>query len=92
MAGGFTEYPRHVRERLAPGGSLDGRIWQMLISKNARSAEAIHRKLRAIAAVLLDPAATEHERANAEGLKVRLEKQLAERKRLRALPTWQNAP
>jgi len=76
MAGGFTEYPRHVRERLAPGGSLDGRIWQMLISKNARSAEAIHRKLRAIAAVLLDPAATEHERANAETLKIRLEKQL----------------
>src|SRR5436190_9478642 len=36
-------------------------------------AEAIHRKLRAIAAVLLDPAATEHERANAEALKIRLE-------------------
>ena len=35
----------------------------MPISENARSAEAIHRKLRAIAAVLSDPAATEHERA-----------------------------
>ena len=40
------------------------------------SDEAIHRKLRAIAAVLLDPAATEHERANAEALKLRLERQL----------------
>jgi hypothetical protein len=48
----------------------------MPISKNAWSAEAIHRKLRAIAAVLLDPAATEHERANAETLKIRLEKQI----------------
>ena len=42
----------------------------------ARPAEAIHRKLRAIAAVLLDPAATEHERASAGALKIRLEKQL----------------
>ena len=48
----------------------------MAISENARSAEAIRRKLRSIAAVLLDPAATEHERANAETLKMRLEKQL----------------
>ncbi len=48
----------------------------MPISENARSAEAIHRKLRAIAAVLLDPAATEHERTNAETLKIKLEKQL----------------
>ena len=48
----------------------------MPIFENARSAEAIHRKLRAIAAVLSDPAATEHERANAESLKIYLEKQL----------------
>jgi hypothetical protein len=48
----------------------------MPISGNARHAEAIHRKLRAIAAVLLDPAATEHERTNAEALKIRLERQL----------------
>jgi hypothetical protein len=41
-----------------------------------RSAEAISRKLRAIAATLLDPAATGHERANAEALKIRLEKKL----------------
>jgi hypothetical protein len=46
------------------------------VSQNAPSAEAIRRKLRAIAAVLLDPAATENERANAQALKVRLEKQL----------------
>jgi hypothetical protein len=48
----------------------------MPISENARSAEAIHRKLDAIAAVLSDPATTEHERTNAETLKIRLEKQL----------------
>ena len=36
--------------------------------------EAIHRKLRALSAVFLDPAATEHEKANAKGLKGRLEK------------------
>jgi hypothetical protein len=47
-------------------------------SANASSSEAIRRKLRALSAVLLDPAATEPERANAEGLKVRLEKQLTE--------------
>ncbi len=60
------------------GGGFDGRMWQMPISENASSAEAIRRKLRALTAVLLDPAATEPERANAERLKVRLEKQLAE--------------
>ena len=48
----------------------------MPISDNASSAEAIRRKLRALTALILDPAATEPERANAEGLKVRLEKQL----------------
>ena len=50
----------------------------MAISKNAGSAEAIHRKLKAIAAVLLDPAATEHEKANAKRLKERLEEHLGE--------------
>jgi hypothetical protein len=49
----------------------------MPISENARSAAAIHRKLRALAAVFLDPAATEHEKATAERLKGRLEKQLS---------------
>jgi hypothetical protein len=48
----------------------------MPISEKKRFAEAIHRKLRAIAAVLLDPAATEHERTNAEALKIRLEVRL----------------
>jgi len=48
------------------------------ISEDASSSEAIRRKLRALTAVLLDPAATEPERANAQGLKVRLEKQLGE--------------
>jgi hypothetical protein len=48
----------------------------MPVNESASSDEAIHRKLRAIAAVLLDPAATEHERANAEALKLRLERQL----------------
>ena len=57
---------------------FDDRTWQMPISENARSAAAIHRKLRALAAVFTDPAATEHEKANAERLKGRLEKQLTE--------------
>jgi hypothetical protein len=41
-----------------------------------RSAEDIRRKLRALTAVFLDPAATEPERANAEELKSRLENRL----------------
>ncbi len=48
----------------------------MPISESARAAAAIHRKLRALAAVFSDPAATEAEKANAERLKVRLEDQL----------------
>ena len=51
----------------------------MPISDNARSAEAIRRKLRALAAVFLDPAATEHEKANAKVLKGRLETQLGQK-------------
>ena len=50
----------------------------MPISENARSAEAIHRKLRSLRRVLKDAAVTEHERANAEVLKTRLEKKLLE--------------
>jgi hypothetical protein len=49
---------------------------QLPVSKNARSVGEIHRKLRSIAAVLLDSAATKHEKANAEALKIRLEKRL----------------
>jgi hypothetical protein len=48
----------------------------MPISDNAKSADAIRRKLRAIAAVLMDPAGTANEKANAEALKQRLEQQL----------------
>jgi hypothetical protein len=48
------------------------------LSQNAWSAEAIQRKLRAIAAVLLDPAATDNERANAQALKLRLQKRLGQ--------------
>jgi len=47
----------------------------MNANEDANSAEAIARKLRAISAVLADPAATEHERANARALKLRLEQQ-----------------
>jgi hypothetical protein len=61
---------------LFSAAEFDDRIWQMPVKDMARSAAAIHRKLRAIAAVLLDPAATEHERSTAEVLKLRLEKQL----------------
>jgi hypothetical protein len=48
----------------------------MPINEDARSVEAIRRKLRALAAVFIDPAATEHEKANAQGLKGILEKRL----------------
>jgi hypothetical protein len=50
----------------------------MPISENARSAAAIHRKLRALAAVFSDRAATEHEKANVKLLKGRLEEQLSQ--------------
>jgi hypothetical protein len=50
----------------------------MPISDNARSAAAIHRKLRALANVFLDPAATEHEKANANRLSERLEGHLSQ--------------
>jgi hypothetical protein len=40
--------------------------------------DALHRKLRSLRAVLKDAAATEHERANAETLKTKLEKKLVE--------------
>lgn len=43
-----------------------------------KRAEAIHRKLRGLAAVLKDTAATQHERANAAAIKTRLEKKLVE--------------
>jgi hypothetical protein len=42
------------------------------------SVASIRRKLRAVAAVIADPAATEHERANAQALKARLERRLRE--------------
>lgn len=44
--------------------------------KNDWSAETVRRKLRAIASVLRDPAATENEKANAKSLKLRLEQRL----------------
>ena len=50
----------------------------MPISENARTAAAIHRKLRALGAVFLDPAATEHEKANAKRVKERLEEHLGQ--------------
>jgi len=40
------------------------------------SVGSIRRKLRAVAAVIADPAATENERANARALKARLERRL----------------
>jgi hypothetical protein len=50
----------------------------MPISEDVSSAKAIRRKLRALTAVFLDPAATEHEKANAKVLKERLETQVTE--------------
>jgi hypothetical protein len=65
----------------------------MPTSGTARSAEAIHRKLRAIAAMLADPSTTEHERANAQALKLNLEKQLRQEttsqpQETTSQPTW----
>ena len=40
--------------------------------------DGLRRKLRAVAAVVEDPAATAHEKANAEALKARLEQRLRE--------------
>jgi len=53
---------------------------------DARSVAAIHRKLRALAAILADPATTENERANARALKQRLLRQLPQN--ARAGGTW----
>ena len=50
----------------------------MRIAGLVGSVGSIHRKLRAVAAVIADPAATEHERANAQALKARLERRLRE--------------
>jgi hypothetical protein len=49
----------------------------MPLSDNARSSGAIDRKLKALTAVFLDPAATEAEKANADRLKARLEERLS---------------
>jgi hypothetical protein len=48
----------------------------MSIGESVLSVEGIRRKLRAIAAMVRDPAATESERANAEALKRHLEQRL----------------
>jgi hypothetical protein len=50
----------------------------MPTGENERSLEAVRRKLRALDAVLLDPASTEPEKANAERLKAQLEARLAQ--------------
>jgi hypothetical protein len=42
------------------------------------SVASVRRKLRAVAAIIGDPAATEHERVNAQAVKARLEKRLRE--------------
>lgn len=49
------------------------------MSEPIGSIAAIRRKLRSVAAMLHDPAATEHERANAAALATRLREQLKER-------------
>jgi hypothetical protein len=48
----------------------------MSIHSLTGSVESLRRKLRAVIAVLEDPAATEHERANAQALKARLQRRL----------------
>jgi hypothetical protein len=65
---------------------VDVRSGQMPVSENASPADAIRRKLRALTAVLMDPAATGPERDNAGRLKVRLERQLADEGKPEATP------
>ncbi|MBV8133708.1 MAG: hypothetical protein JO282_14525 [Alphaproteobacteria bacterium] len=50
----------------------------MRIAGLVGSVASVRRKLRAVAAVIADPGATEHERANAQTLKARLERRLKE--------------
>jgi hypothetical protein len=50
----------------------------MRISELTRSVGALRRKLRAVTAIVEDAGATEHERANAEAVKARLEQRLRE--------------
>jgi hypothetical protein len=50
----------------------------MRISSHVWSVEGLRRKLRAVTAVIEDPAATEHEKANAKVLKARLQLALKE--------------
>ena len=50
----------------------------MRISGLMGSVEGVRRKLRALTAVIADAGATEHEKANAEALKARLEDRLKE--------------
>src|SRR5205807_10626042 len=61
---------------------LRARVYAIVLVHGWKSAmkrvEAIHRKLRSLGRVLKDAAITEHERANAEVLKARLEKKLME--------------
>jgi hypothetical protein len=52
------------------------RLGRMRIADLRGSVTGLRRKLLALAAVLRDPAATEHERANAEALKRQLEERL----------------
>jgi hypothetical protein len=78
--------------RHSVGGNGVANAEQMPISENARSAAAIHRKLRAPGAVFLDPAATEHEKANAKRLKERLEEHLDQDTTPSHLPARQYHP
>src|SRR6516225_3000889 len=48
----------------------------MRITGLVGSVASVRRKLAAVAAVIADPAATDHERANAQTLKTRLEQRL----------------
>jgi hypothetical protein len=50
----------------------------MSLGRLIGSAVNVRRKLRAVAAVIVDPAATAHEKANAVALKGRLERRLRE--------------
>ena len=55
---------------------MDAAVFRRVIMTLMRPIEGLRRKLRAVSAVVKDPGATEHERANAEALRARLEQRL----------------
>jgi hypothetical protein len=64
------------------GTELD---WKQAMAQSTTAASSVRRRLQAIAAVLRDPAATEHEKANAATLEKRLQQKLLPKSERQAL-------